>query len=81
MFIGASAGSTGGGIKVARLLILIKSAARDIRSLLSPRTVKVAKMDGKVLDDQVIRSVDVYMICYFLIFGFPCCSSQWTIFP
>ena len=70
MFIGASAGSTGGGIKVARLLILIKSAARDIRSLLSPRTVKVAKMDGKVLDDQVIRSVDVYMICYFLIFGF-----------
>lgn len=69
MFIGASAGSTGGGIKVARLLILVKSAARDIRSLLSPRTVKVAKMDGKVLDDQVIRSVDVYMICYFLIFG------------
>ncbi len=36
----------------------------DIRSS-SPRTVKVAKMDGKVLDDQVIRSVDVYMICYF----------------
>lgn len=68
MFIGACAGSTGGGIKVSRCIIYIKSAARELSTLIHPRSVKVLKSDGKPIERTVIRSVSVFLVCYLCIF-------------
>jgi len=64
MVLGASAGSTGGGIKSARVLILFQSAKQSLRKMLNPREVNVVKVDGKALDDEVIEGVHVYMTIY-----------------
>ena len=64
MFIGASAGSTGGGIKVARLLLLFKSLAAEVRRMLRPRSVNVVRVNGRVVKDEVLRGVNVYMAAY-----------------
>ncbi len=64
MILGASAGSTGGGIKSARVLILFQSAKQSLRKMLNPREVNVVKVDGKALDDGVIEGVHVYMTIY-----------------
>ena len=68
MFVGASAGSTGGGIKVSRILIFIKGLGNDIGKMLHPRHVKKPTMDGRPIEDATVRSVNVYMICYMLVF-------------
>lgn len=68
MFIGASAGSTGGGLKVSRVVILWKNAMNELRSYVHPRSVHRQKMDGKTLDDTVSRSVGVYFFIYMMIF-------------
>ena len=47
MVIGASAGSTGGGIKVSRLLILVKSIRRELKTMIHPKAVKIVKVNGK----------------------------------
>ena len=62
--IGACAGSTGGGIKVARAIILWKSLKSEMQRMLRPRTVKVVCMDGKQLDEHVIRGVFAYMTAF-----------------
>ncbi len=62
MFIGACAGSTGGGIKVSRFIVLFKSMKMELSHLLHPNAVIKIKMDGKVLDEDMIRSVNVYMV-------------------
>jgi len=67
MVLGASAGSTGGGIKTARLLILIKSLRSSIQKMTHPRSVKVAKLDGKPIDDATTTGVYVYMTAYVII--------------
>lgn len=67
MICGACAGSTGGGIKVSRLLILIKSARAELRRLIHPHTVEVMKMDGKRVDRDVISGTYAYLIFYLLI--------------
>lgn len=67
MFIGASAGSTGGGFKCARFLILIKSALMRCRKVINPRAVYAVKMDGKKLDDEAAGSVNGYFVVYALI--------------
>lgn len=64
MVLGASAGSTGGGIKSARVLILYQSAKQSLRKMLNPREVNVVKVDGRALDDGVIEGVHVYMTIY-----------------
>lgn len=64
MILGASAGSTGGGIKSARVLILLKYAKQSLRKMLNPREVNLVKVDDKVLDDEVIQGVNVYMTIY-----------------
>ena len=64
IIIGACAGSTGGGIKVARAIILWKSLKSEMQRMLRPRTVKVVCMDGKQLDDHVIRGVFAYMTAF-----------------
>ena len=68
-FIGACAGSTGGGIKVSRILIAIKNAVREMYSYIHPRSIKQVKMDGKPLDNSVVRSVSVYLLTFFIIFS------------
>ena len=69
IFIGACAGSTGGGIKVSRILIAIKNAVREMYSYIHPRSIKQVKMDGKPLDNSVVRSVSVYLLTFFIIFS------------
>ena len=68
MFVGACAGSTGGGIKVSRILILCKSVTKELRNMLHPKQVKRITMDSHAVDHDVVRSVNVYMICYAVIF-------------
>ena len=69
MFIGACAGSTGGGIKVSRFQIRIKTVAREIDRYIHPRNIKKIQMDGKPLDPEVIRSVTVFFMVYLLLFS------------
>lgn len=70
MFIGACAGSTGGGMKVSRFIIYFKTAKKELGCLIHPRSVKVVKMDGKAIEHEVIRSANIFLICYVLIFAF-----------
>jgi len=67
MIIGASAGSTGGGIKVSRVLILFKTARAEIRHMLHPNAVEVMKMDGKKVSRDVISGTSAYLIVYVII--------------
>ncbi len=69
MFIGACAGSTGGGIKVSRFVIMIKYAGKEIKHYLHPNQVKKIRMDGKIVEHDVIRNINVYIIVYFIIFA------------
>ena len=68
MFIGACAGSTGGGFKVSRVLILIRTAKRNLRKLLHPKSVNVVKSDDKSLDIETVHGVSCYLIIYIMIF-------------
>lgn len=68
MFVGACAGSTGGGIKVARILILFKGFAKEIKGAIHPRQVKKIKMGDRPVEHEVVRSVNAYMVSYTLIF-------------
>ena len=70
MFVGACAGSTGGGIKVSRFLILIKTVRKELLQYLHPKSVKRIKMDGKAIEHEVVRSTNVFMVTYVLIFAF-----------
>lgn len=64
MFLGASAGSTGGGIKTARIIIMLKSIGREIRRMLHPRSVAVVKLEGKTVDQKAIHGTSVYLMAY-----------------
>lgn len=68
MCIGACAGSTGGGFKVSRLILLVKYAAKELRSVSHPRSVKVLKFEGKRVKDETIRGTTAYFILYVSIF-------------
>ena len=67
MIIGACAGSTGGGMKVSRILILAKTIGKEIRQILHPKSVNVVKLDGKRVSDESTHGVYVYVICYLVI--------------
>ena len=69
MFIGACAGSTGGGIKVSRILILCKTVRKELHIFLHPNAVKKIKMDGKAIPHEVVRSTNIFFIVYVLIFA------------
>lgn len=69
MFIGGCAGSTGGGAKVVRILLMFKSAKSSIYRVLHPNSVKLLHMDGEVIDDGTASSVNAYMMLYFIIIG------------
>ena len=68
MFIGACAGSTGGGIKVARMVILFKTFIKEIISFLHPRSVKKVKIEGKVVEHETLRATNVYFATFMFLF-------------
>ena len=67
MFVGACAGSTGGGIKVSRLLILCKSARKELQLYLHPNAVKKIKMDDKAIPHEVVRATNMFLFVYIMI--------------
>ena len=69
MFIGACAGSTGGGIKVSRLLILGKTLGKELKQALHPQVVAPVRMDGKVVNHETIRATNVFVAAYIFIFA------------
>ena len=67
MLIGACAGSTGGGLKVARLMLLMKSLGRNITQTLSPRKVQVVRNNGHIVDERVLANTNAYLAAYVII--------------
>lgn len=67
MFVGACAGSTGGGIKVSRILILLKALRKELAMMIHPRMVKKIKMDGHTLAHETLRAVNVFISVYFVL--------------
>lgn len=72
MFIGACAGSTGGGIKVSRIIILVKTIKKELTSYIHPKSIQIIKMDGKPVEHEVVRSTNVYFITFMIIFSLSC---------
>ncbi len=64
MLMGACAGSTAGGLKVSRVIILVKSMRRELTHLLHPRSVKALKLEGKRLDEQTLSTTASYLMMY-----------------
>lgn len=72
MFIGGCAGSTAGGMKMSRAMMLVKMVGREFKRLLHPRSVSAVRFEGKPVDEQTLHSVStyfaVYMICLAAVF-------------
>ena len=68
MFIGACAGSTGGGLKVSRIVILFKTVRKEMSYLIHKRSIKVLKFDGKNIEHETMRSINVFFVSYLMIF-------------
>ena len=68
MFIGACAGSTGGGIKVSRIIILVKGVGRELKAAIHPRQVKKLTIDNRPVEAETVRSVNAYIVCYIAVF-------------
>ena len=66
MMVGACAGSTGGGLKVSRAVMLVKMVHKEVRHLLHPRSVNTVKFEGKVVDGATLKSVSSYFAVYML---------------
>lgn len=75
MFIGACAGSTGGGIKVSRIVLLLKAARKEFQLYLHPNAVKKIKMDQKTVSHETLRSTNIFLSVYLVIF----CASALLI--
>ena len=69
MLVGACAGSTGGGLKVSRVLILGKAIRREIKKMLHPRSVTVVRLEGKPLDENVVSNTLTYFVIYCVLSG------------
>ena len=67
MIVGACAGSTGGGIKVARVLLIFKSLRRNIWQVLHPRKVQVIRSNGQTVDEQIVTNTNAYLAAYVII--------------
>jgi trk system potassium uptake protein TrkH len=68
MMIGACAGSTGGGMKVSRILLYVKMSVKELRHLVHPRSINAVRLEGRAVDNAVIRTSSVYLASYVLIF-------------
>lgn len=69
MFVGACAGSTGGGIKVSRIVILVKTLWKELHSYIHPKSIKKLSFEGKAIEHDVVRSINVYFITFMLVFS------------
>ena len=69
MFVGACAGSTGGGIKVSRFVVLFKTVGKELNSYIHPKSIKKIKMEGKPVEHEVVRAINVYFITFMIIFS------------
>ncbi len=70
MFMGACAGSTGGGLKVARVNILVKSTFADLRKTIKPRSMRTLKFESERISDETIRSTRIFFISYIAVLMF-----------
>lgn len=68
MFIGACAGSTGGGIKVSRVVIMLKTVTKELYTFVHPNTVRKIKVEGKQLEHAVLRATNVFIMAYLAVF-------------
>ena len=68
MFIGACAGSTGGGIKVSRIIVLIKTVIKEFHSYIHPKSIRKVKIEGKPVEHEVVRATNVYFITFTILF-------------
>ncbi len=75
MFIGACAGSTGGGIKVSRVIVLVKTVAKELHSYIHPKSIRKIKIERKPVEHEVVRATNVYFITFMLIF----CASVFLV--
>ena len=69
MFIGACASSTGGGLKVSRIIILLKTALKEVRYYLNPREIRSIRCDGRYVEHSVVTGVSVYLVVYMFVFA------------
>lgn len=69
MFIGACAGSTGGGIKVSRIVILVKTVKKELNSYIHPKSIRKIKFEGKPVEHDVVRATNVYFITFMILFS------------
>lgn len=69
MFFGACAGSTGGGLKISRIIILGKSAFHELRRAINPRRVTAIKLDGVVVEKDVVNTTTTFFVIYMVIIG------------
>ena len=70
MFVGACAGSTGGGIKVSRLILLLRTVSKELFQYIHPNGIRKIKLEGHVVEHETMRSVNVFLVAYVLIFSF-----------
>lgn len=69
LFLGGCAGSTAGGLKMSRVMLLFKMALREFRKLLRPRSVNTVSVDSKPVDEETLRSVSTYFAVYIIAIG------------
>lgn len=69
MFIGACAGSTGGGMKVSRMIIWAKTFFKELKVMIHPRNVYKISVDGRKVEHEVVRSVNVFLVAYLIVFA------------
>lgn len=70
MFVGACAGSTGGGIKVSRLILLLRTVSKELFQYIHPNGIRKITLEGRVVEHETMRSVNVFLVAYVLIFSF-----------
>ncbi|MDE7298088.1 MAG: TrkH family potassium uptake protein [Lachnospiraceae bacterium] len=75
MFIGACAGSTGGGIKVSRITVLFKTIGKELNSYIHPKIIRKVKIEGKPVEHEVVRAINVYFVTFTLLF----CTSLFFV--
>ena len=68
MFVGACAGSTGGGMKVSRFVVLFKTVFKELDSYIHPKRIRKIAIDGKPVEHEVVRSINVYSITFMVVF-------------
>jgi len=68
MFIGACAGSTGGGIKVSRIVIMLKTVKKELNNYSHPKSIKKIMFEKKAVEHEVLRAINVYLITFIIIF-------------